>query len=695
MRIPLLAGLAGLTLFASLAAAQTHVRPRPSAERLPPQRAGTQAQAQAQPPQQASVPRSNMVVATVTLADIGYTNGVRFANMGGRREIFIPVPQSDAVVPKELTLVLDDVTAHEARRSLEVLVNERSAASIALDGKGMARVIRVPLANVKPRDGFVKLSFVYNGAATQNRCIDVRFVGDSVTVRPESGLDLEFDPAMLNDVATIAALMPREVTVLLPSRRLAAPDFAAAMAAARSLANTGRHAQFHVGYERPPETVDADGRKHWTRGLVVIGTPEEVTGAVPPPFANRAGIDPNAGAINAIRVGGYPALLISEGAGVRASRLLGARLMGATRGMSSATVAALGPPKINGDRITFDQLGLAPAPVEVFGRAEIGVSVDSRRLPPDTRIARLLLDIMVAPDGTGEKAVVSVFVNDRLLANAVAERDGPTHVDIALPDGFIETAANIRAVVLRRSAQGDCRFEPQGYPAQILGSSAVILTSVGPVHDFGDLTARWANGIEVVAPSAAADRPDKYLGLMSDIVSDLSPELSPINVRFADNDTAAAPAAPFLVVGTQPPSGSDPHVRFDRGRVVVNDRSGRTLLDLAGFTSGAVAQLVTSDGKPGIWLHPLASDGGLPAPALLRIGRGDVAFVDQNGVALAMSTERDTLLHIEYPDQTNWTTLANRFRSWIIGALWLLATVAFLYALQRMRRQRPPRPREE
>ena len=274
-------------------------------------------------------------------------------------------------------------------------------------------------------------------------------------------------------------------------------------------------------------------------------------------------------------------------------------------------------PRSTGDRITFDQLGLAPAPVEVFGRAEIGVSVDTRHLPPDTRIARLLLDIMVAPDGTGEKAVVSVFVNDRLLANAVAERDEPTHVDIPLPDGFIETAANIRAVVQRRSAQGDCRFEPQGYPAQILGSSAVILTSAGQVHDFGDLTARWANGIEVVAPSAAADRPDKYLGLMSDIVSDLSPELSPINVRFADNDTAATPAAPFLVVGAQPPSGSDPHVRFDRGRVVVNDRSGRTLLDLGGFSSGAVAQLVTSDGKPGVWVSPLASDGSLPAPALL------------------------------------------------------------------------------
>jgi len=689
--VRVLAAFFGLTVLTTFAAAQHHVRPRASSTPLPPQRTA----AQAPVAQAAPAPRSNMVIATVTLADIGYKSGVRFANMGGRREIFIPVPQSRAVTASELTLVLDDVTAHEARRSLEVLVNDRSAASIALDGKGMARVIRIPLSQAQPRDGFIKLSFVYNGAATQDRCIDVRYVGDSVTVRPESGLDLEFDPALLNDVATIAALMPRDVTILLPSRRLSAADFAAAIAVGRSLTDTGRHPQFHAGYDRPPETVDGDGRRHWTRGLVVIGTPEEVTGAVPPPFANRAGADPNAGEINAIRVGGYPALLISEGAGVRASRLLGARLMAATRGLSSASVAALAAPKLTGDRISFDQLGLAPSPVQVYGRAEIGVSVDSRRLPADTRIARLLLDIMVTPDGTGEKAVVSVFVNDRLLASAVAAHDGPTHIDIPLPDGFIETAANIRAVVLRRSAQGDCRFEPQGYPAQILGSSAVILTSAGPVQDFGDIIAHWTNGIEVVAPSAAADKPAHYLGLMSDIIAGLSPELAPINVRFADNETAATPAAPFLVVGALPPSGSDPHVRFDRGRVVVNDRSGRTLLDLGGFTSGAVAQLVTASGKPGIWVKSLASDGSLPSPALLPIGRGDVAFIDHNGIALAMSTERDTLLHIEYPDQTTWATVAKRFRSWIIGGLWLLATVAFLYALQRMRRQRPPRPKEE
>jgi hypothetical protein len=53
-----------------------------------------------------------------------------------------------------------------------------------------------------------------------------------------------------------------------------------------------------------------------------------------------------------------------------------------------------------------------------------------------------------------------------------------------------------------------------------------------------------------------------------------------------------------------------------------------------------------------------------------------------------MSTVRDTLVLISYPDQTSWTTISGRFSSWIVGSLWLLATVAFLFALQRMLRRR-------
>lgn len=689
----LLACLVSLALI-DPALAQSGARSRNvAAPPLPPQfhplSPALQAQAQAPAPTPAPVaPRPNLLVATVTLADVGFKNGVRFANLGGRREIFIPLPQGADLQVTELTLVLDDLSAHEARRNVEVLINDRSVAAIALDGKGTARTVRVPLHRPKAHEGFLKLTFVYAGAATQDRCIDVRYVGDSLTVRPESGIELEFDPTTLRDVATIAALMPRDVTVLLPNRRLTTTDFESALAVARSLAATGRRANFKSGYGVvSPDVVDANGRRQWLRGYVIIGTPEEVTGSVPSIFKNDAA--GGVGAIDAVRIDGYPALLISDGASGRAGRLLGNRSIGAARSLSSASVVAVGGPKLSTERITFDQLGLPLGSAEVYGRADIGIAIDTRSMPADTLLSRLLLDIMVAPDGAGEKAVVSVFVNDRLMASAVAAQGDPTRIDIPLPDGLVGTIVNMRAMVQRRSPQGDCRFEPQGYPAQILGSSTLILAPSGSVHDFSDLSTRWTNGIQVIVPLAAAERPDRYLGLIADVVGSLSQELAPVSVRFFNNSSAASPDAPFVVVGSLPPSGSDPHVRFDRGRVAVNDRSGRTLLDLGGFSTGAVAQLISSGGHPGIWIRPLADDGTLPTPQALRLDRGDVAFVDQNGVALAMSTERDTLIRVAYPDQVSWLMVAKRFQSWIIGALWLLATVTFLFVLQRMRRRRP------
>jgi hypothetical protein len=99
--------------------------------------------------------------------------------------------------------------------------------------------------------------------------------------------------------------------------------------------------------------------------------------------------------------------------------------------------------------------------------------------------------------------------------------------------------------------------------------------------------------------------------------------------------------------------------------------------------------LVNASDYPGLWIKPLSQDQSIPTPTDVRLDHGDVAFVDGNGVALAMSTERDTVVRIAYPDQVSWFTVAERFRSWIIGGLWLFVTAALLLILQRVFRRRP------
>jgi hypothetical protein len=602
--------------------------------------------------------------------------------------LFVPLPQDGEAAASELMLVIDDISAHEARRSVEVQANNRTVAAIALDGKSRSRTVRIPLGKVRPKDGYLKLSFLYSGAATLDRCIDVRYVGDSLTVLPATAIEVDVGPVGELDVATTAALMPRDVTILLPGRRVTESEIATAVTVARSLIGSGRRVSFHQGYDGIAELSKRDESGRWMRGVVLVGPLAEVANVIDAPLAKIAGAIQPFGTLAAVRVGGFPALLVSDGDVVRAGRLFASPLRAATRGVAAASVGEAAPVDLPTDRATFEQLGVALAEADVYGRADLSAIIDIRRLPPETRPTRLLLDVMVAPDGTGAKAVVSAFVNERLLGSTVAANGEATHLDLSLPNGLVSNIANIRAVVQRESAQGDCRFEPQGYPAQLLGSSALILSSAdGASHDFSDLPPHFAKGVKLLLPAAAADQPTLTLGILAQVTDQLSADIAPLTVNFSASG-APAPDGPFIAVSDRPPVGANPRVRFDRGRVVVADRTGRTLLDLGGFVGGAVAQVVDAGNYPGVWIKPLAANGAAPSPTELHLDHGDVAFIDGNGVALAMSTERDTVVRVTYPDQVSWLTVAERFRSWIIAGLWLFATAALLFILQRMFRRR-------
>jgi len=640
----------------------------------------------------ATAPQSSGLIAEVTLGDIGFINGLRFSNLGGRRDIFVPLPEDDGLAVSDLVLVIDDVSAHEARRNLEVQVNDRTATAIALDGNSRGRTLRVPLGKIKPKDGYIKLSFLYSGAATLDRCIDVRAVGDTLTIDPGTAIDIDVGQASMLGVATTAALMPRDVAVVLPGRRAATTEIATALTIARSLISSGRHVSFYRGYGALAELAKRDEDGRWTRGIILVGPLADAIGVIDSPVAKVAGDLRSFGMLAAVRIGGLPALVVSDTDVVSAGRLFASPLLTVTRGIPSATVGEAAPAELPTDRMTFDQLGVAPALAEVYGRADLTAVIDARRLPAGTHPTRLLLDLMVAPDGAGEKAVVSVFVNERLLGSTVAATGDATHLDLSLPDGLVGTSANVRAIVQRDSPQGDCRFEPQGYPAQLLGSSSLVLASTdGAAHDFSDLSPRFEHGLELLLPASAADQPNLALGLVAEVVNQLSPDVTPLVVNLVPAGSAPAPNEPFIAVSDIPPAGAAPRVRFDRGRVAVADRAGHTLLDLGGFFGGAVAQIVTAGDYPGLWIKPMSADGSMPVPADLHLDHGDVAFVDAKGVALAMSTERDTVVKISYPDQVSWLTVAERFRSWIIAGLWLLATAALLLSLQRMFRRRPPR----
>jgi cellulose synthase operon protein B len=336
--------------------------------------------------------------------------------------------------------------------------------------------------------------------------------------------------------------------------------------------------------------------------------------------------------VAAVRIDGVPALLISDVAARRTGRLIGSPSLAALRDTSTASIRPVSELKITTDRIRFDELGIIPPLAEVFGRAEIAIAVLTRTLPNGKPPSRFVLDIMVAPDGAGENAVVSAFVNERLLASKVASIGDSTRLDIPIPGGLVGTVSNIRLVVQRRSSQGDCRFEPQGYAAEVQGSSTVFLSRAeSSVQNFSELIGVWSKGVEVLLPSETATRPLQSLGLLAGVLSNLSTDSSSIEVRYIEPNVAPSPRENFIVVSDVAPSGDTQRVHFDRGRVSVIDRSGRTRLDLGGVSTGAVMQISKVNSLTGLWIKPLTSDGHLQGPVGVKLDQGDVAFVDKTG----------------------------------------------------------------
>ena len=228
----------------------------------------------------------------------------------------------------DLVLAIDDISAYEAKRNLEVQVNDRTVSAIALDGKSRGRTVRIALGKTRAKDGFIKLSFLYSGAASPDRCIDVRYVGDSLTIRPETAVEVDVGTVSALDVSTTAMLMPRDVAVVLPGRNVTESEIATAVTVARSLISGGRQVSFHHGYDSVPELAKRDEAGHWNRGIVLVGPLAEVVSVIDTPLTHVAGPAQPFGLLAAVRVGGSPALLVSDASAVRAGRLFASPLRG-------------------------------------------------------------------------------------------------------------------------------------------------------------------------------------------------------------------------------------------------------------------------------------------------------------------------------------------------------------------------------
>lgn len=615
-------------------------------------------------------PSSDVLQRSVSLDELGFEKGVEFLSFGGQRDLYFPAPRK-GLKAATLRIKLHTGTAVQARRHLQVIAGGRILATQPLTAMDARQAIDVNIDPQLANDGFLKVSLRYSGAITQDRCMDQRVAGDFLTVLPSSALEMSLAFDAYDDIRSVVGLMPRELVVGLPSRTLNAEDVAAALRVASALQRHGFSASF-----APANGLRPVNGNEWTRSVILIGQPHDFQAV-----ASGSKADTGITLVN-LRPG--PVLLVNSKSRTPAFTLLTSRWRALANG---ATLSVAGVEENSAPRgsLRLADLGMNMQSADLVDQVRFDASFTSDALPPSHRLKTIRLDLAlgVAPDEAN--ATISAYLNGRLLGSRTSPGAVPATLTVSVPEGLVTRDNMLSVRVQRQPHTGDCMNPPQGYTVQLLPSSTVELAVTnGTPTDFFSLGSQFRSGVDVVLPSDQAELMDA-MTLFNATVAGLLPEAAQVNVKL--DASGSASLRPFIVVSRAAPEGTNPNLRFDKGRFTVNRADGAVLLDVATGEIPAVAQIVQTETATGIWLRP----GSISAAKLakpVKLDLGNVAVIDESGIALAFSNGADRVVNISYVEIRSLADLAREYRPWVVGALWLATSLLFAFVLSRVYRSR-------
>lgn len=580
----------------------------------------------------------------LALGEIGLPTGLGFDAAGA--EASFPLPRGVPGLAGRLSLVFELSAPFPGRHAVEVRANGRLLASTAFP-PGSSRLtldVALPEADL---------------AETELR-LGLRLLGDtdqaSATLLPESHLALLLpDPGQLS-IAALFSLLPPATQVLLRPGPISATEAAAALRIGLALAASGRQATIASA----PPGVALPGRagtRLWATGAVLVGEGAE--------------------AATVRLVNGLPVLSLGGATPESLARLLDSpwRGLALANSLTGGTEAAPAPAPPT--FLPFTALRGSLAPQET-ARAAWSLGFHIRDLPPGTQVEAVEVLLRAAPDPAGAPGVATLLLNEVILGSTTLSAEGQGRIALPVPDGALAAENRIEVVLQRATASG---------PAQLLPGSQLRLGPAGAPRNFLGLPAAFGAGVEVLVDAPGGVLVAEALNPLLWVLRAVVPAAAPLRVTLAEPGTPASPTGPFVAATYEPPSGSNPVLRFDAGRIQLSNQAGRPVLELGGVARALSVQLVNASGHPGLWLRPIGPPPLLPSAAP-RLDQGDVALLDGQGVALAWSSAPGLQLRVDYPDApppVAWLPLLMAWRPWIVGVLWLAGFVLVVWAFLRPR----------
>jgi len=296
-----------------------------------------------------------------------------------------------------------------------------------------------------------------------------------------------------------------------------------------------------------------------------------------------------------------------------------------------------------------------------------GSTLDLRDLPAMTRPSAAIVEVdTIAAAEQRLRPLITFAINGRVIQRVEADPAGKTVLRVPLRDRLISTQNEIEvAAILPNCSTDTCKIAlasaRQMRPVRFELSKPQV-----EIDDFSQLVTTYRAGI---AFDAETPRERQLLAV--------------VRGALAPRGRFDADAKAFIHIGSNPPKGTVPLLRFDRGAMQLERSDNKEIFTFEQLQAMTIVQLVRGRDRPMLWIRP----GTGPLPDDMYLSDGDIALFDSEGRAIAWSTSRDDRsIRVTYINGHDPYGGDQMLLYWRVGLaiFWLLASLGLLWVYRRI-----------
>lgn len=583
---------------------------------------------------------------TIALDELGIEDDLAFSGLKGRRALRVHLGNAAEIRALDLVLPYRAQSAFPAHRRIALLAGNRVLAAKSLTDNDSG-VWQVPIPVSAVSDGAIDLLLDYAGSLDGEPCISDALGGDMLTFDADGALQVTYAGEIGDAAMRALDHAPGPIAIALPDRPSEAQVATAILLAA---SRPSRFSQI------PPATGD------WSETRIRVGA-----------SAGPLALDHHGS-------GGAPQFIVGARSPRHVAALFGTRPRLEGGGMEIAAAALATTRNADPGSLPLAAFDGDTAMRSIADRGGWTLHLPAARFPAGRKLSELVVDLQLAEDGTRDAgigpAVVTATLNGLLLGSRTIRAGQRARLSVKVPRGLATTHNRVDVNVLRQEVGGGCNTLPLRQDAQLLASSHARFAPAGPVGDFHDLPALFAQGVTLALPRRpGAEGVAALAGLLSGM---FAPD-TPLKVRYG-----ALPARGAAIwVADTPPPGFDLPMPLDGKMTRLRDADGGTILTGIAIADLTVAQLLTGKGRTVLWIRPGTDFAALAAlPKGAELAYGNVALFDRAGRAFALHSGRERLVSIEYEGDFDLGDWMEQNRIWLVLAAWLAISALFAWLLR-------------